>query len=356
MGMLIEKDTFSEEATRFYAAEAILAIEAVHALGYIHRDIKPDNFLLDGRGHLKLTDLGLCKKVDTGVLPGMDHGSLGAAARSSANFGNSSAGAAAAAAAAAATAADGDVPINQPSTRGSRHNRKLAQSTVGTPNYISPEVLVQDGYGMECDWWSLGVILFECLCGYPPFDSEEEDPMQVCKNIINWRKTLGFPKEAKEKLSKECLSFVKKLICDAESRLGYDKGAAELKQHAWFRERGAIDFEHIRELEAPFVPEFSQEVDAIQEKLRTLDSKSLEFQKLIQRFSSKFDEYEDEPLPGMLEGQLGGHQRPDPKFLGFTYKPKSQVSHRDLLSPATTTRTLSADPKKQDPNSSVIEG
>ena len=122
MGMLIEKDTFSEEATRFYAAEAILAIEAVHALGYIHRDIKPDNFLLDGRGHLKLTDLGLCKKVDSGVLPGMDHGSLGAAARSSANYGHSPA---------VSAALDGDMPINQPSTRGSRHNRKLAVSTVG---------------------------------------------------------------------------------------------------------------------------------------------------------------------------------------------------------------------------------
>ena len=222
-----------------------------------------------------------------------------------------------------------------------------------TPNYISPEVLVQDGYGMECDWWSLGVILFECLCGYPPFDAEDEDPMHVCKNIINWREVLVFPKEAREKLSKECISFVKGLICSAEDRLGYDKGAAELKSHAWFKTKPAIDFEHIREMEAPFVPEFSNEVEVIQEKLRTLDTKSPEFQKLIKRFTAKFDEYEDEPLPGMLEGQVGGHQRPDPKFLGFTYKPKAPVSHKDLLSPPSTKRSEN---KNQDTNSSVIEG
>lgn len=63
MSLLIKEDTFSEPVTRFFMAEAARAISSVHALGYIHRDIKPDNMLIDARGHLKLTDLGLCKKV-----------------------------------------------------------------------------------------------------------------------------------------------------------------------------------------------------------------------------------------------------------------------------------------------------
>lgn len=63
MSLLIKEDTFSEHVARFFMAEAAHAISSVHALGYIHRDIKPDNMLLDARGHLKLTDMGLCKKV-----------------------------------------------------------------------------------------------------------------------------------------------------------------------------------------------------------------------------------------------------------------------------------------------------
>merc|ERR1719456_708855 len=60
MTLLMKKDTLSEEATQFYIAETALAIETIHRLGFIHRDIKPDNLLLDARGHVKLSDFGLC--------------------------------------------------------------------------------------------------------------------------------------------------------------------------------------------------------------------------------------------------------------------------------------------------------
>lgn len=64
MGLLMKKDTFTETETIFYVAEISKAIASVHALGYIHRDLKPDNILLDWNGHIKLIDLGLCKKVE----------------------------------------------------------------------------------------------------------------------------------------------------------------------------------------------------------------------------------------------------------------------------------------------------
>lgn len=73
MNMLMQKDVFAESVTKFYMAEAILAVESVHRLNYIHRDLKPDNILVDKNGHLKLTDFGLCKPFKVGSnVPGED--------------------------------------------------------------------------------------------------------------------------------------------------------------------------------------------------------------------------------------------------------------------------------------------
>ena len=74
-----------------------------------------------------------------------------------------------------------------------KNRRALAYSTVGTPDYIAPEVFLQTGYDKTCDWWSLGVIMFEMLIGYPPFCSET--PQETYNKIMNWRRTLEFPPE-----------------------------------------------------------------------------------------------------------------------------------------------------------------
>jgi len=68
-----------------------------------------------------------------------------------------------------------------------------AYSTVGTPDYIAPEIFLQRGYGKECDYWSLGAIMFECLVGYPPFCSEHT--LETYQKIVQWPRFLNFPED-----------------------------------------------------------------------------------------------------------------------------------------------------------------
>lgn len=282
MGLLIKEDTLSEATTRFYAAEMVLAIQSVHELGYIHRDIKPDNVLLDAHGHLKLTDMGLCKKMDSHVdlLPVSQH-SIDAAS-SSADDGGSAAG------------GGPDASRSRPFLR----NRQVAFSTVGTPDYIAPEVLAQKGYGKECDWWSMGVILYECLVGYPPFYADE--PMQTCRKIINWRQSFGFPPEAKATLSPACMDFIRRLVCNAENRLG-NVSVDEIKAHPWLQ---GIDWANLRSVTAPSIPpgggvEFEDTLKQLQ--TNNPEQAGATYQALVKRITANFDEVQEPcELPGMV--------------------------------------------------------
>jgi len=227
MTILMKKDILSEEETRFYIAETVQAIHSVHQMDYIHRDLKPDNILLGKDGHIKLTDFGLCKAVEN------DSNSM-VTKYEQANH--------------------GDNPSSQLKTekpKGKRH-RKLAYSTVGTPDYIAPEVFERKGYGNECDWWSLGVIMYECIVGYPPFFSE--DPLTTCRKIVNWKKSLEFPDDVA--LSDNAISLIRCMICDKEDRLDYDG----LKKHPFF---DGIVWEDLRgTLKPPIVPQVTHETDA----------------------------------------------------------------------------------------------
>ncbi|KAJ9700715.1 hypothetical protein PVL29_006168 [Vitis rotundifolia] len=209
MTLLMRKDTLTEDEARFYVGETVLAIESIHKHNYIHRDIKPDNLLLDRYGHMKLSDFGLCKPLDCSNLHEKDF-----------SLGNNLSG---------ALQSDGRPAAPRRTQQEQlqhwqRNRRMLAYSTVGTPDYIAPEVLLKKGYGMECDWWSLGAIMYEMLVGYPPFYSDE--PMTTCRKIVNWRTHLKFPEEAK--LSPEAKDLISKLLCNVDQRLG-TKGADEIK-------------------------------------------------------------------------------------------------------------------------------
>ncbi|ERN18795.1 hypothetical protein AMTRI_Chr07g24250 [Amborella trichopoda] len=284
MTLLMRKDTLNEDEARFYVGQTVLAIESIHKHNYIHRDIKPDNLLLDRYGHMKLSDFGLCKPLDCSTLPSLHENDM--------TLGKNLSG---------SLATDGKSHISNAPKRTQqeqllhwqRNRRMLAYSTVGTPDYIAPEVLLKKGYGMECDWWSLGAIMYEMLVGYPPFYSDE--PMSTCRKIVNWRTHLKFPEEAK--LSVEARDLISRLLCNVELRLG-TKGAHEIKEHPWFE---GLQWDRLYQMEAAFIPEVNDDLDT----------------QNFEKFEESGKETQTSSKSGPWRKMLSSK---DINFVGYTYK------------------------------------
>ena len=178
--LLHEKSPLSENETRFYLAELVLAIEGLHEQGIVHRDLKPENVLIDCHGHLVVTDFGASKIA-------LEH----------------------------EAEEDGDIRTN---------------SWVGTEMYMAPEQLLGLVYGRVVDWWAIGVLAFEMLSGENPF--YHENPEQVAIKVQ--RKKLIYSKH----LSGPCVSLLKGLLTrEPERRLGKG-GALEVKSHPFFKHKG----------------------------------------------------------------------------------------------------------------------
>ncbi|KAJ2852239.1 Serine/threonine-protein kinase [Coemansia brasiliensis] len=307
MTMLIKYDIFPEDVTRFYMAECVLALEDVHRLGFIHRDIKPDNILIDKDGHIKLSDFGLStgfhRQHDSSYYQRLlesihrEHPNEPGSAPQQSSTANSADGSA------APVTLRREITLTLSSKEKlatwKRNRRQLAYSTVGTPDYIAPEIFLQQGYGKACDWWSLGAIMFECLVGYPPFCSDNSH--ETYRKIMHWRETLIFPDDVR--LSPESVHLIRSLLCDQQHRLGRN-GAWELRQHPFF---AGVDWASLRtRTRPPWIPPLSSITDTSHFPTDEIDQNSSPF---------------DVPAAAAATAE----PQKDLAFVGYTYK------HFDML-------------------------
>ncbi|CAJ1389289.1 unnamed protein product [Effrenium voratum] len=174
-----------EKHARYYSAGVTFAFEHLHARRIIYRDLKPENLLLTETGHIKLTDMGLAKFV-----------------------------------------------IGKTFT------------SCGTPDYFAPELIASTGHTNAVDWWTLGVLIFELMCGHPPFESAY--PMQIYAKVTKGIAKVPFPAQC----NAACKSLIEGLLQqDPSQRLPMRPGGIKnLMNHKWFAE---LDWEAMRSLSLP---------------------------------------------------------------------------------------------------------
>ncbi|XP_038076850.1 serine/threonine-protein kinase LATS1-like [Patiria miniata] len=310
MSLLIRLEIFQEDLANFYIAELVLAVESVHKMGFIHRDIKPDNVLIDKDGHIKLTDFGLCTGFrwthDSKYYQKQGH-SRQDSMEPSEEWGDP------------CRCIDSPKDSNKNGEfkvqgqrmktlerrRKRQQERCKAHSLVGTPNYIAPEVLLRVGYTQKCDWWSVGVILYEMLVGQPPFHADS--PAETQWKVINWPTTLHIPSQAK--LSGEATDLILCLCRDQDTRYGAD----EIKHHPFF---DGIDFStNLRKTRAPYRPTIRYATDT--SNFDPVDSDR------HQGSNSSGDSWDDYPSCGKSRPTSSGLENgkhPEHAFFEFTFR------------------------------------
>ncbi|CAO2161269.1 unnamed protein product [Urochloa humidicola] len=275
---------FSISSARFYVAETVLALEYLHMMGVVYRDLKPENVLVRGDGHIMLSDFDLSLKCD--VVPRLlRHNSLrhnaNAASRLDAAkpscvppiqpvlsclFKGVNKCQAKEEAAATKPSNDGETADSTDDGTsslepGDHTNPEVvvepvsarSKSFVGTHEYLAPEVISGQGHGSAVDWWTLGVFMYEMIYGRTPFKGESNE--KTLANII--KQPLAFPrvaaasgKEWDEHLRAQDL-MSQLLAKNPKKRLGGCTGSAEVKRHDFFK---GVNWALVRSVRPPEVP------------------------------------------------------------------------------------------------------
>jgi len=189
----------SRAHAQFYTGSLVIILEELSDKNIVYRDLKPENVMLDQQGYLKLIDFGIAKKLEEG--------------------------------------------------------KSRTFTMIGTPHYMAPEVMRGHGYGTEVDLWSLGVMLFEFVCGYLPFADDLDDPTEVCTAVL--KDPLQFPSRYKDTHGR---ALMQGLLCrQPKKRLGSGiKGYEDVKEAEFFKvgHTGSSLFNKImgRELDPPVLP------------------------------------------------------------------------------------------------------
>ena len=193
-----EARKFDFELTQFYISEIVLALDYLHKNNMVYRDLKPENILLDSKGHIKITDFGLSKILNS--------------------------------------------------------SKDKAFTICGTPQYLAPEVFINQGYDKNVDWWSLGCLIYEMLTGRLPFSIKRGNRI----NLDIYKQKLKFPRY----LNEDAIDLISKLLVfEPKKRLGYGKdGTENIKNHPFFEE---INWDDIwnKKIVPPFKPELEDELD-----------------------------------------------------------------------------------------------
>ena len=182
------ENNFSIDKAQFYAGQIVFVFEYLHSKNIVYRNLKPENILINKNGYIKIADFQFAKVVTD-----------------------------------------------------------RTYTMCGTPGYLAPEIILNRGHGLSVDWWTLGVLLYEMICGVDPF--ADDDPMKVYENILEGNIKFSSHFDDKSK------SLIKHLLePDLSRRYGNLKnGVNDIKNHLFFK---SLIWDKLlrQEIEAPFIP------------------------------------------------------------------------------------------------------